>query len=407
LVSYIQTDVKNIDEIRKIQKNENIQNFVENQADASNSKISVDESGSESSELLDTTETCITAKSEEIEVESSDKILAEVLKSLENFKNERFHMAEKLESFGFKCFPMFEKHAFGKNSINVSSKQRLQDILLSNVAKTMTIEEFLTKFEPNYLKYKDLTDDFYMRIIKNHKFKVQMMARNVDLGAYMGKNLVCLDADDEESFKLLIAILPANVLIQKTLRGGHVFLHDRAKLLKGINKIGNIDVIQGEKGVKVWDEKGIYQFTHIPEGDIYNMSAEDVTNIDLYLAKFRTGAEVLPKIMKINKKIEKTGNFGNIREMADNVLEVMKGGAIEFSIPEGYRNNTLFGILASLRSRGYTKKVITDACEVISKYFFEGADDYSNTKSTLKSILRGKNKNGYQQFVSMFSVELC
>jgi hypothetical protein len=226
-----------------------------------------------------------------------------------------------------------------------------------------------------------------------------------DVGTFLRVKLVCLDADDAESFKVLCAVLPEKTLAQLNIKNGHghIFLSDKKGLLKDYNKIGNVDVIQGNKGVRVICDD--YEWISGDLNNLVELSEEMCNNLLMFLP----GSQ--PERVKICFTSQNTGfnatQSENIPQIANNVVDVLRGvDSVKFKIAEGTRNITLLKTLALLRARGYTADVLTDAAELIDKDFFDAKDSCGKTSATLKSILRGKNKANFVQHVPMFSRSL-
>jgi hypothetical protein len=200
--------------------------------------------------------------------------------------------------------------------------------------------------------------------------------------------------------------MPENVMKQETVRGGHVFVKDSKGLLSEISKLGNVDVIQGNKGVKVYDKAGKYGKL---EGEIIPMDAELKANLLMYLGEVSiSAAKVInftPQEILQSEFFESKGN-GSISDCALNVLNFIRGKEqVKFTIPQCTRNNTLFAILSSIRGMGYSKEVIIKSAEVLENYFFEGGKD-DRTQGTLKNVLRGRNQVGFVQENEMFAKSL-
>lgn len=280
---------------------------------------------------------------------------------------------------------------------------------ISAIWKKSDVDGYLLELMGDkYLEWlsKAENDDFWQMLVTRKRKQFETDRFMQDMGCFMSKHVVCLDADDKESYRLLLALLPENVMKQETVRGGHVFVKDSKGLLSEISKLGNVDVIQGNKGVKVYDKAGKYGKL---EGEIIPMDAELKANLLMYLGEVSiSAAKVInftPQEILQSEFFESKGN-GSISDCALNVLNFIRGKEqVKFTIPQGTRNNTLFAILSSIRGMGYSKEVIIKSAEVLENYFFEGGKD-DRTQGTLKNVLRGRNQVGFVQENEMFAKSL-
>jgi hypothetical protein len=236
--------------------------------------------------------------------------------------------------------------------------------------------------------------------LKKLPIESRQINEKLDIGVYLQGGLVCLDADNAETFQVLSSILPDNVLKQKNLTSGHghIIVRDKENLLKQFNKIGNVDLLYGNRAVRIKCK----DYSAL-EGDIININLEMVNNILLYCGN----GEILLSAKIKNKKYKRFDNVGETLtgKIANNVLDVLKGSnLVKYRLEEGNRNNTLHKVLCAIRAKGYTKEIIKSAAELFGKQFIVGTDDKAS--GTLKSVLRGKNKAGFNQYVAMFSKEL-
>lgn len=233
--------------------------------------------------------------------------------------------------------------------------------------------------------------------LKKLSVESRQVDESLDVGVYLQGGLVCLDVDDAETFEILQAILPANVLKQRNLLNGHghIIVRDKYNLLKQFSKIGNIDILYGNRAVRV----KCNDYSSLV-GEIVSVNLEMLNNILLFCG---TGEPLLSAKVKYKR-------FEHVSEtitgkIANNVLDVLRGGTlVKYRFEQGNRNATLHKVLCAIRAKGFNKETITSAAEVFGKHFIVGLDDKAN--GTLKSVLRGKNKAGFTQYVPMFSKEL-
>ena len=358
-------------------------------------------------------------------IKFGDKYEADILK----LQKDKLELAKVLEYIGFRCFPVISgsKELGQKASIKHANKEKR----IRNIYKTILAQDYPKTDVDKGLRvwlgdemfeyYDNLENQEDIKAVRSlgswrSRFNTAWACK--DMGAFMGEKLVCLDCDDKETFNLVLGMLPKNTLAQNTRRGGHIFIKDSRKVLKNIVKIGNIDVIQGNAGVKIWDTAGIYDFIQGDLADMYVMQSADLSNLQLYL----TNNTIIYKTKEIKDLEDKGHKFNekptfiqtverkeclDARKCAVNVLNVLQGKEdVAYKIPEGYRNNTLMKILATVRAWGYDQETLEKVALLVDVDYFEGADDAGQSYDTLKSILRGKNRGNFEQKVEMFTRRL-